>query len=47
MKMSGDGEQSRRGSQRDEIVVEWRMEPDFEADPGAFPGRMTVAPRWR
>src|SRR5215469_11753490 len=31
-------------SQRDEIVALWCREPDYEADPGAFPGRMTVAP---
>src|SRR5262245_26223753 len=31
-------------SQRDEIGRFWCPEPVFEADPGAFPGRMTVAP---
>src|SRR5215467_11429179 len=31
-------------SQRDEIVAFWCREPDYEADPGAFSGRMTVAP---
>jgi hypothetical protein len=31
-------------SQRDEIVAFWCPEPAGEADPGAFPGRMTVAP---
>src|SRR6516164_5077324 len=31
-------------SQRDEIVAYWCHQPDCEADPGAFPGRMTVAP---
>jgi len=35
-------------SQRDEIVAFWCPEPDYEADPGAFPARMTVAPPlWR
>src|SRR5215470_17482550 len=31
-------------SQRDEIEAYWCPQPDWEADPGAFPGRMTVAP---
>src|SRR5260221_14584608 len=34
-------------SQRDEIVAFWCPAPAGEADPGAFPGRMTVAPRER
>ena len=33
-----------RRSQRDEIVAYWCRQPDWEADPGAFPARMTVAP---
>src|SRR5262245_60077068 len=31
-------------SQRDESEAYWCPQPDWEADPGAFPGRMTVAP---
>src|SRR5260221_12736998 len=32
------------GSRRDEFVAFWCRAPDYEADPGGFPGRMTVAP---
>src|SRR5260221_7842127 len=47
-KWSQVGAYWRVGSQRDEIVAFWCLEPAGEADPGAFPGRMTVAPPlWR